>query len=227
MGATVTPCPSTACSRRRCLRAAPGMGRTFNSNKNYKAPIGSKAAGAAFKDTWTLSDVDLAWHGEIADREPRVYAAIEVAGIVHGKAMRSYLTMMAVRLLELRRVLKPTGSLYLHCDAARWSGFATDHQPRVDAASAPKRAPIREARAAPATRPWSRNHRRPTRRPAARCRQEPARAHAHVGERQEERAVLHAGDRDRDHPSRLRCVDILREPRFQTSCRVGSMLSPT
>ena len=30
----------------------------FNSNKNYEAPIGSKAAGAAFKDTWTLSDVD-------------------------------------------------------------------------------------------------------------------------------------------------------------------------
>ena len=38
----------------------------FNSNRNYAAPIGSEAAGAAFKDTWTLSDVDLAWHGEIA-----------------------------------------------------------------------------------------------------------------------------------------------------------------
>ena len=88
----------------------------FNSNKNYEAPIGSKAAGAAFKDTWTLSDVDLAWHGEIADREPKVYAAIDNAGIVHGPGMKSYLIMMAVRLLELRRVLKPTGSLYLHCD---------------------------------------------------------------------------------------------------------------
>ena len=42
----------------------------FNSNKIYAAPIGSEAAGAAFKDTWTLSDVDEAWHGEIADREP-------------------------------------------------------------------------------------------------------------------------------------------------------------
>ena len=42
----------------------------FNSNRNYAAPIGSDAAGAAFKDTWTLSDVDNAWHGEIADREP-------------------------------------------------------------------------------------------------------------------------------------------------------------
>ena len=32
----------------------------FNSNKDYAAPVGSKAAGAAFKDTWTLSDVDIA-----------------------------------------------------------------------------------------------------------------------------------------------------------------------
>ena len=88
----------------------------FNSNKNYEAPIGSKAAGAAFKDTWTLSDVDLAWHGEIAEREPKVYAAIDNAGIVHSPGMKSYLIMTAVRLLELRRVLKPSGSLYLHCD---------------------------------------------------------------------------------------------------------------
>ena len=33
----------------------------FNSNANYATPIGSEAAGAAFKDTWTLSDVDIMW----------------------------------------------------------------------------------------------------------------------------------------------------------------------
>ena len=42
----------------------------FNSNRDYAAPVGSEAAGAAFKDTWALQDVDLAWHGEIAEREP-------------------------------------------------------------------------------------------------------------------------------------------------------------
>ena len=88
----------------------------FNSNKTYSAPIGSKAAGAAFKDTWTLDDVDLAWHGEIAEQSPAVYAVIDAAGVAHGKGMKSYLIMMAVRLLEMHRVLKPTGSLYLHCD---------------------------------------------------------------------------------------------------------------
>ena len=88
----------------------------FNSNKDYAAPIGSKAAGAAFKDTWTLSDVDEAWHGEIADRHPALYAIISAAGLAHGQGMKAYLIMMAVRVLELHRVLKPTGSIYLHCD---------------------------------------------------------------------------------------------------------------
>ena len=88
----------------------------FNSKRTYSAPIGSKAAGAAFKDTWTLDDVDVAWHGEIAEQNPAVYAVIDAAGIAHGKGMKSYLIMLAVRLLEMRRLLKPTGSLYLHCD---------------------------------------------------------------------------------------------------------------
>ena len=88
----------------------------FNSNRNYAAPIGSEAAGAKFKDTWTLSDVDNAWHGEIADKNPALYRAIDAAELTHGKGMKSYLIMMAVRLLEMKRVLKDTGSIYLHVD---------------------------------------------------------------------------------------------------------------
>ena len=88
----------------------------FNSNRNYAAPVGSRAAGAAFKDTWTLSDLDVAWMGLIADEQPAMYKVIETARLTHGKGMQSYLCMMAVRLLEMRRVLKDTGSIYLHCD---------------------------------------------------------------------------------------------------------------
>ena len=88
----------------------------FNSNRNYAAPVGSRAAGAAFKDTWTLSDLDTAWMGLIADEQPAMYKVIETAGLTHGKGMQSYLCMMAVRLLETRRVLKGSGSIYLHCD---------------------------------------------------------------------------------------------------------------
>ena len=88
----------------------------FNSNKNYAAPIGSEAAGAAFKDTWTLSDIDVAWLGIVADKHPGVYKVVEAAGVTHGKGMQSYLCMMGIRLIEMRRLLKPTGSIYLHCD---------------------------------------------------------------------------------------------------------------
>ena len=88
----------------------------FNSNRNYAAPVGSKAAGAAFKDTWTLSDLDVAWMGLIADQQPAMYQVLQAAGLTHGKGMQSYLCMMGVRLLEMRRVLKDTGSIYLHCD---------------------------------------------------------------------------------------------------------------
>lgn len=42
----------------------------FNSNANYAAPIGSEAAGAEFKDTWTLSDVDNAWLDLIEAKHP-------------------------------------------------------------------------------------------------------------------------------------------------------------
>ena len=58
----------------------------FNSNRTYSAPIGSKAAGAEFKDTWTLADTDKAWHGEIADEHPSLYKVIDAAGEVGGKS---------------------------------------------------------------------------------------------------------------------------------------------
>ena len=88
----------------------------FNSNRDYAAPIGSKAAGAAFKDTWTLDDVDRLWLLLLRDKDPVLYHVIEGARLVHGNGMASYLSMMAQRLKEMHRILKPAGSIYLHCD---------------------------------------------------------------------------------------------------------------
>ena len=50
----------------------------FNSKHNYAAPIGSKAAGAAFRDTWTLDDIDVAWIGMIADEHPDCTASLRL-----------------------------------------------------------------------------------------------------------------------------------------------------
>ena len=89
----------------------------FNSNKVYAAPIGSKAAGAAFKDTWTLSDVDIVEAGRLREQcGEGIYKFMETVQFTHSKGMRSYLTMMASRLLEMKRILKLSGTIYLHCD---------------------------------------------------------------------------------------------------------------
>ena len=88
----------------------------FNSNRNYEAPIGSEAAGASFKDAWYLEDTDDEWWGMLADGHPALYRVIDAAGAAMGKGSKAYCIYMAVRLLELRRVLKDTGSIWLHCD---------------------------------------------------------------------------------------------------------------
>ena len=88
----------------------------FNSNKHYSAPVGSEAAGASFKDAWTLNDEDEAWHAALKSHHPKLYAIIHAAGTVGGKGDKSYLIYMTVRILEMHRALKSTGSLYLHCD---------------------------------------------------------------------------------------------------------------
>ncbi|WP_419856280.1 DNA methyltransferase [Candidatus Poriferisodalis sp.] len=88
----------------------------FNSNADYAAPIGSQAAGAAFKDTWGLDDINLAWHGEIKHEQPGLYDLLNATRRIHGDSMMSYLIYMAIRVMEMRRLMSPTGSLYLHCD---------------------------------------------------------------------------------------------------------------
>ena len=95
----------------------------FNSNKNYNAPIGSESAGAHFKDRWTLQDTDVAWWGELADKHPALYSAIHAVGVISGDRDKSYLIYMAMRLLEMKRVLKNTGSIYLHCDQTMSHGL--------------------------------------------------------------------------------------------------------
>ena len=85
----------------------------FNSNANYAAPVGSAAAGAAFKDTWTLSDVDAEWINLIEQKHPAVHRVLLAAMTDSDK---SYLAYMAARLLEMPRLLKPAASIYLHCD---------------------------------------------------------------------------------------------------------------
>ena len=97
----------------------------FNSNASYnvlfRAPDASKGADAsieAFDDTWAwgpsaedaLADIRASGNHKLHT----LMAAIRTA--LGDNALMAYLAMMAVRLIELHRVLRDTGSLYLHCD---------------------------------------------------------------------------------------------------------------
>ena len=88
----------------------------FNTKKQYKAPIGSPAEGASFKDIWTNEDVKDGWYSKIAEQYPHIHQIILAAEHTYDHSMMIYLMAMTIRLIEMRRILKSTGSIYLHCD---------------------------------------------------------------------------------------------------------------
>ena len=89
----------------------------FNKGRDFHATPDSLAAGAKFQDRWSWErDVHQDWVDQITDDYPRLMEAIESARYAHSDGMGAYMCFMAVRLLAMRRVLKPTGSIYVHCD---------------------------------------------------------------------------------------------------------------
>ncbi len=96
----------------------------FNSKANYnvlfKEPTGeqSQAQITAFEDTWHWTEETERTFQEIIDTAPPavVEMMISFRKFVGINDMMGYLTMMTIRLLELKRVLKDKGSIYLHCD---------------------------------------------------------------------------------------------------------------
>jgi len=96
----------------------------FNSNADYNVLFreasgeASQAQFHAFTDTWNWADAAQTY-AEFVDHCPNT-AVVEMVEALHSflknSPMMAYLAMMAPRLVELHRLLKPTGSLYLHCD---------------------------------------------------------------------------------------------------------------
>ena len=96
----------------------------FNSNASYnvlfKGPAGNESAAQieAFDDTWHWNDSAEAAFADVMRSGNGAAAEMlrAMRSFLGENDMMAYLAMMAVRLIELHRVLKPTGSLYLHCD---------------------------------------------------------------------------------------------------------------
>ncbi len=88
----------------------------FNKNKKFTAPIGSSAEGAEFSDIFREEDVKGEWLVAIREDHPALYHYLTGIKGVGNPYNFAYLAYMAIRLIECHRILKDTGSIYLHCD---------------------------------------------------------------------------------------------------------------
>jgi len=95
----------------------------FNSNASYNVLFaeqnGAQAAAQikAFEDTWKWDEAAAKAYQEVVEAGGKASQTLQSFRMVLGDSnMLAYLAMMAPRLMELRRVMKPTASIYLHCD---------------------------------------------------------------------------------------------------------------
>ena len=107
----------------------------FNSNRNYNVLFRNESGSdsesqiTAFEDTWHWNLAAEQTYNELINEPDQVGRMIEsFRGFIGTNQMMAYLVMMAVRLKELHRVLKPTGSLYLHSDPTASHYFFYPHR---------------------------------------------------------------------------------------------------
>ncbi|MCY4674729.1 MAG: DNA methyltransferase [Bacteroidetes bacterium] len=89
----------------------------FNKGKDFHATPDSLAAGAKFQHRWSWErDVHGDWVDQTQDDYPKVWSVIQSSRLTYGDDMGAFLCFMAVRLLEMQRILRSDGRIYLHCD---------------------------------------------------------------------------------------------------------------
>ena len=88
----------------------------FNKGKEFHAPIGTTAEGASFHDIWFPDEVKDEWHVQVEGRQPELYKYFDAVSMIGSRSAKYYLIYMAIRLIEMHRILKKSGSIYLHCD---------------------------------------------------------------------------------------------------------------
>ena len=83
----------------------------FNTGRNRES------VGGKYVDQWRWEEnVHRSWMDDIRDTNRPLVEVIEAAEHAHSENLGAFLCFLSVRLLEMKRVLKDTGSIYLHCD---------------------------------------------------------------------------------------------------------------
>ena len=89
----------------------------FNKNKDFHATPDSLADGGKFQDRWSWQNhLQPEWLDSISNDHPEIWQVIMAAKNVWGNDMGAFLCWLGVRLLEMRRILRNDGSIYLHID---------------------------------------------------------------------------------------------------------------
>ena len=86
------------------------------TKKTRTSPIGKSSGGASFNDIFKEEDVKEAWLCDIEEDNKDLHNFLTGVKNIGHKSNFCYLCYMAIRLIEMHRILKDTGSLYLHCD---------------------------------------------------------------------------------------------------------------
>ena len=104
----------------------------FNAKRLFNAPLGSRQAKQEFDDRWRWDEVTDEWHDLIASDHPAIKEIIEACAVIEGgtvdrltgkidtgrtrNSIAAFIAWMAPRVVEMHRLLKPTGVLFLQCD---------------------------------------------------------------------------------------------------------------
>ena len=91
----------------------------FNTNREYhtSAHVSENTGpGCGFSDKWTVGELDTEEVDKLENESPLIHKFINLAGLMADKSTMAYLAFMSPRLIEMKRLLKHSGSIYLHCD---------------------------------------------------------------------------------------------------------------
>lgn len=89
----------------------------FNKNKKFIASVGTSAEGSCFNDIFTEKDLNETWLTTIQEDHPALFQYLNGTKLIGKHYNFAYLVYMSICLSECHRVLKQTGSIYLHCDS--------------------------------------------------------------------------------------------------------------
>ena len=88
----------------------------FNTGKKWERPLDENGKVVSFDDNFSQREVDIKWQQTLMATHPKIYKYLKAIDCITKKSTGTYLRYLTPRLIEVHRLLKGTGGLFLHCD---------------------------------------------------------------------------------------------------------------